>query len=57
MVAAGWVLLMQWLGPRPTPQHSVDRRDNDAGYWRPNIRWATKLEQTHNRSPRKQERK
>lgn len=37
------------LGPRPTPQHSVDRfPDNDGHYEPGNVRWATDLEQRHN---------
>lgn len=45
----------QWfaeLGPRPTPQHSVDRYPNQNGNYEPgNVRWATKSEQVHNRRP------
>jgi hypothetical protein len=48
------------MGPKPTPKHSIDRRDNDGGYWcgkcpeciargRPfNCRWATQTEQMQN---------
>lgn len=38
------------IGPRPTPEHSVDRIDNDKGYEPGNVRWATKTEQMVNRS-------
>jgi hypothetical protein len=37
------------LGPRPSPQHSVDRKDNDGHYNPGNVRWATKTEQAANR--------
>lgn len=37
------------LGPRPTPQHSVDRINNEGHYTPGNVRWATKREQVLNR--------
>ena len=36
------------MGPRPTPRHSVEREDNDAGYSPSNCRWATATEQASN---------
>lgn len=38
------------IGPRPTPKHSLDRKDNDGHYEIGNVRWATKKEQERNRT-------
>jgi hypothetical protein len=39
------------MGPRPTPQHSLDRYPNQSGNYEPgNVRWATRGEQARNRS-------
>jgi hypothetical protein len=37
------------LGPRPTPQHSVDRTDTNGHYEPGNVRWSTKSDQVKNR--------
>lgn len=36
------------MGPRPSPQHSIERIDNDRGYSKANCRWATVHEQCRN---------
>jgi hypothetical protein len=36
------------MGPRPSSKHTIDRTDNDKGYWPWNCRWATRSEQNRN---------
>ena len=37
------------MGPRPSPEHSIDRKDNSKGYEPGNCHWATSTEQNRNR--------
>jgi hypothetical protein len=37
------------LGPKPSKQYSLDRKNNDGDYVADNLRWATRSEQQRNR--------
>lgn len=41
------------LGPKPSPEHTIDRIDPDDGYRPGNIRWATRKEQARNKSSKR----
>lgn len=55
-VCAGWRdpdtgfdAFMDHIGPKPSPQHSIERKDNSRGYEPGNVRWATRVEQNNNK--------
>lgn len=55
----GFNRFLEFIGPRPSPKHSIDRVNNDMGYqpYQPDgvtrqLRWATSKEQRANQRPR-----
>jgi len=41
------------MGERPTNNHSIDRIDNDKGYFKENCKWSSSFEQMNNKSTNK----
>ena len=41
------------MGPRPSLGHTLDRKNNDLGYYKENCRWANAIEQANNKTQRK----
>ena len=47
----GFQRFMEHIGPKPSPELTLDRIDNDKGYEPNNVRWASRKEQLMNRRP------
>ena len=45
---ASFAQFLEEVGRKPTPEHSLDRIDNDGHYEPGNVRWATRIEQMRN---------
>jgi hypothetical protein len=56
-VCSEWIAsfssFIDYMGPRPSAKHTLDRYPNNDGNYEPgNVRWATMKEQTKNKRPR-----
>ena len=43
-----FMAFFNYIGPKPSKKHSIDRIDNNAGYFPGNVKWSTQREQTNN---------
>jgi hypothetical protein len=46
-----FMTFFKYIGKRPTKFHSLDRKNNEKGYFPGNVWWATKHQQMNNRRP------
>lgn len=46
---SGFECFLADMGPKPSPDHTLDREENEDGYKPSNCRWATRLEQANNK--------
>ena len=49
----GFLNFLEDMGERPSPKHSIDRKNNSLGYFPSNCKWSTNKEQTNNKSTNK----
>lgn len=51
-ISKDWLIFEKFykdIGERPTIQHSIDRIDNNKGYFKENCRWSTMRQQSRNK--------